>query len=181
MLAQSLHRPPQITKKNNEDSKKKEINLKFPEIPKFIFNFDKKTSKVSDFVTIQEGCDKFCSFCVVPTRGPEYSRSRKSILMKLNNGSKWVKEIILLGSVNAWKDSSNEGKNYTLGYLIEDIAKIDKFYYTLYYITPSWYGSRIDKSAQNVNKLMPYLHLPVQSGSDKILKKWIESILLVNI
>ena len=58
---------PKLLKKINENSKKKEINLKFPEIPKFdLLNFDKKIGKVSDFVTIQEGCDKFCSFCVVP-------------------------------------------------------------------------------------------------------------------
>ncbi len=167
---------PKLLKKINEDSKKKEINLKFPEIPKFDFlNFDKKTSKVSDFVTIQEGCDKFCSFCVVPfTRGPEYSRSRKSILDEIKiMGQNGVKEIILLGqNVNAWKDSSNEGKTHTLGYLIEDIAKIDEILSIRYTTShPLDMDLELIKAHKNVDKLMPYLHLPVQSGSDKILKK----------
>ena len=167
---------PKLLKKINEDSKKKEINLKFPEIPKFdLLNFDKKIGKVSDFVTIQEGCDKFCSFCVVPfTRGPEYSRSRKSILDEIKimaqNG---VKEIILLGqNVNAWKDDANESKAYTLGHLIEDIAKIDEIL-SIRYTTSHPLDMDIDliKAHKNVDKLMPYLHLPIQSGSDNILKK----------
>ena len=167
---------PKLLKKINEDSKKKEINLKFPEIPKFdLLNFDKKIGKVSDFVTIQEGCDKFCSFCVVPfTRGPEYSRSRKSILDEIKimaqNG---VKEIILLGqNVNAWKDDTNESKAYTLGHLIEDIAKIDEILSIRYTTShPLDMDLELIKAHKNVDKLMPYLHLPIQSGSDNILKK----------
>ena len=167
---------PKLLKKINEDSKKKEINLKFPEIPKFdLLNFDKKIGKVSDFVTIQEGCDKFCSFCVVPfTRGPEYSRSRKSILDEIKimaqNG---VKEIILLGqNVNAWKDDANESKAYTLGHLIEDIAKIDEILSIRYTTShPLDMDLELIKAHKNVDKLMPYLHLPIQSGSDNILKK----------
>ena len=167
---------PKLLKKINEDSKKKEINLKFPEIPKFdLLNFDKKIGKVSDFVTIQEGCDKFCSFCVVPfTRGPEYSRSRKSILDEIKimaqNG---VKEIILLGqNVNAWRDNTNESKAYTLGHLIEDIAKIDEILSIRYTTShPLDMDLELIKAHKNVDKLMPYLHLPIQSGSDNILKK----------
>ena len=167
---------PKLLKKINEDSKKKEINLKFPEIPKFdLLNFDKKIGKVSDFVTIQEGCDKFCSFCVVPfTRGPEYSRSRKSILDEIKimaqNG---VKEIILLGqNVNAWKDNANLSKAYTLGNLIEDIAKIDEILSIRYTTShPLDMDLELIKAHKNVDKLMPYLHLPIQSGSDNILKK----------
>ena len=167
---------PKLLKKINENSKKKEINLKFPEIPKFdLLNFDKKIGKVSDFVTIQEGCDKFCSFCVVPfTRGPEYSRSRKSILDEIKimaqNG---VKEIILLGqNVNAWKDNANLSKAYTLGNLIEDIAKIDEILSIRYTTShPLDMDLELIKAHKNVDKLMPYLHLPIQSGSDNILKK----------
>ena len=167
---------PNLLKKINENSKKKEINLKFPEIPKFdLLNFDKKIGKVSDFVTIQEGCDKFCSFCVVPfTRGPEYSRSRKSILdeikIMVQNG---VKEIILLGqNVNAWKDDANESKVYSLGHLIEDIAKIDEVLSIRYTTShPLDMDLELIKAHKNVGKLMPYLHLPIQSGSDNILKK----------
>ena len=167
---------PKLLKNINEVSKKKEINLKFPEIPKFdLLNFNKKIGKVSDFVTIQEGCDKFCSFCVVPfTRGPEYSRSRKSILDEIKimaqNG---VKEIILLGqNVNAWKDDTNESKAYTLGHLIEDIAKIDEILSIRYTTShPLDMDLELIKAHKNVYKLMPYLHLPIQSGSDNILKK----------
>ena len=167
---------PKLLEKINRNSKKKEISLKFPEIPKFDqLNFDKKKCKVSDFVTIQEGCDKFCSFCVVPfTRGPEYSRSRKSILEEIKimaeNG---VKEVILLGqNVNAWRDNSNKSSVYNLGCLIEDIAKIDKILSIRYTTShPLDMDLNLIKAHKNVEKLMPYLHLPIQSGSDNILKK----------
>ena len=167
---------PKLLQKISLNSNKKEINLKFPEIPKFDqLNFEKKIGKVSDYVTIQEGCDKFCSFCVVPfTRGPEYSRSRKSILeeikMMAQNG---VKEVILLGqNVNAWRDNSNKNRIYNLGYLIEEIAKIDEIL-SIRYTTSHPLDMDLDliKAHKNIDKLMPYLHLPIQSGSDDILKK----------
>ena len=167
---------PKLLKKIKNDVRKKEIILEFPEVPKFDhLNFDNKKSKISDYVTIQEGCDKFCSFCVVPfTRGPEYSRSRKSILEEIeimaNNG---VKEVILLGqNVNAWRDNSNANKIYNLGSLIEDIAKIDEIL-SIRYTTSHPLDMDIDliKAHKNIKKLMPYLHLPIQSGSDNILKK----------
>ncbi len=167
---------PKLLEKINKNSKKKEINLRFPEVPKFDqLNFDTKKCKVSDFVTIQEGCDKFCSFCVVPfTRGPEYSRPRKSILEEIKimaqNG---VKEVILLGqNVNAWRDNSNKSSSYNLGSLIEDIAKINEIQ-SIRYTTSHPLDMDLDliKAHKNVKKLMPYLHLPIQSGSDNILKK----------
>ena len=167
---------PKLLKKIGSDTNKRQVNLQFPEIPKFdLLNFNKKTNKVSDYVTIQEGCDKFCSFCVVPfTRGPEYSRSRKSILEEIKimvqNG---IKEVILLGqNVNAWKDISNGSKTYNLGSLIEDIAKIDEIL-SIRYTTSHPLDMDLDliKAHKNVDKLMPYLHLPIQSGSDNILKK----------
>ncbi len=167
---------PKLIEKISKDTKKKEISLKFPEIPKFdLLNFDKKTGKVSDYVTIQEGCDKFCSFCVVPfTRGPEYSRPRKSILEEIKimvqNG---LKEVILLGqNVNSWRDNSNTSRFYNLGCLIEDIAKIDEIL-SIRYTTSHPLDMDLDliKAHKNVDKLMPYLHLPIQSGSDNILKK----------
>ena len=167
---------PKLIEKINRNSNKKEINLKFPEIPKFDqLNFDKKKCKISEFVTIQEGCDKFCSFCVVPfTRGPEYSRSSKSILEEIKimaeNG---VKEVILLGqNVNAWRDNSKKSSDYSLGCLIEDIAKIEEILSIRYTTShPLDMDLNLIKAHKNIKKLMPYLHLPIQSGSDNILKK----------
>jgi len=167
---------PKLLKKINEDSKKKEINLKFPEIPKFdLLNFDKKIGKVSDFVTIQEGCDKFCSFCVVPyTRGPEFSRPVDDIVEEtkkyVSNG---IKEIILLGqNVNAYHGVASDGKSKDLAYLINKISEIEEIkrirYMTSHPIDMK--DSLINAHADN-SKLMPFLHLPIQSGSDKILKK----------
>ncbi len=167
---------PKLLKKINSNQKKREINLNFPEVPKFdLLNFDKKRNKVSDYVTIQEGCDKFCSFCVVPfTRGPEYSRSRKSILKEIEKmAQNGVKEIILLGqNVNAWRDDTNGSETYNLGCLIQDIAKIEEILSIRYTTShPLDMDLELIKAHKDVDKLMPYLHLPIQSGSDDILKK----------
>ena len=127
------------------------------------------SSKVSSFLTIQEGCDKFCHFCVVPyTRGPEYSRSFNEIIDEAKNlSSNGVKEITLLGqNVNAY----NYDK-YKLSDLILEIEKIPEIKRIRY--TTSHPRDMTDDLIEVYGiskKLMPLVHLPVQSGSDKVLK-----------
>ena len=133
-----------------------------------------KSQGVSSYITIQEGCDKFCSFCVVPyTRGPEYSRTLESILNEVssltNNGAK---EIVLLGqNVNAYESYSGKYK-IQLSDLIKSISKNKKVkrirYTTSHPINMS--DELINLHSTN-DKLMPFLHLPVQSGSSKILQR----------
>jgi len=129
---------------------------------------------VTEFVTIQEGCNKFCSYCIVPyTRGREYSRKPENIMKEVEalvkNG---VKEVTLLGqNVDNYKGIDEAGNKITLAGLIEKIAKIDEIkrirYMTSY---PSQVTQDLIDAHKNVEKLMPYIHLPVQSGSDKVLK-----------
>ena len=133
---------------------------------KFIQNHN---SKVSSFLTIQEGCDKFCKFCVVPyTRGPEYSRNFDEILNEadelIRNGSK---EIILLGqNVNAYNY-----KNKRLSDIIFSLEKKKDLKRIRYYTShPKDMTKDLLDAHKECSKLMPLLHLPVQSGSDKILK-----------
>ncbi len=150
--------------------KKKIEETEFDAVTKFnYFNRVKNDSgKISSFVTIQEGCDKFCHFCVVPyTRGPEYSRPFNQILDEIkhlsNNGSK---EIILLGqNVNAY---NNNGKNLSNLILeIEKISEIERIRYTTSH--PMDMTKDIIDVYKYSKKLMPLVHLPVQSGSDKVL------------
>ena len=154
----------------------KKINLtefnvvkKFDELEK-IKNSD---SKISSFLTIQEGCDKFCNFCVVPyTRGPEYSRPFDQIIKEaknlVENGSK---EITLLGqNVNAYHFIS-EGKEYKLSNLLLELEKIKDLIRVRFTTShPKDMTEDLIDCFKNCSKLMPFLHLPVQSGSDKILK-----------
>ena len=155
-------------------NKKKEEETEFDTISKFNYlsKIKNKDSKVSSFLTIQEGCDKFCHFCVVPyTRGPEYSRPYSQIIKEtkelIKNGSK---EIILLGqNVNAYS-YKEEGKEFRLSDLILELEKfneIERIRYT------TSHPKDMTKDLINVykysNKLMPLVHLPIQSGSNKIL------------
>ena len=126
-------------------------------------------SKISSFLTIQEGCDKFCKFCVVPyTRGPEYSRSSSEILSEakqlVNNGSQ---EIILIGqNVNAYNF-----KNYRLSDLLYSLSKINNLKRIRYTTShPKDFTEDLIEVHGECKKLMPLLHLPVQSGSTKILQ-----------
>ncbi len=135
----------------------------------YLSKIKNKASKVSSFLTIQEGCDKFCHFCVVPyTRGPEYSRPFKQILDEAkylaDNGSK---EIILLGqNVNAY---DNEG--YRLSDLIFNIEKLPEIKRVRYTTShPRDMTEDLIEVYKTSKKLMPLVHLPVQSGSNKILK-----------
>jgi tRNA-2-methylthio-N6-dimethylallyladenosine synthase len=156
----------------NFTKKKKKIEeTEFDAVSKFEYlsKIKNKASKVSSFLTIQEGCDKFCHFCVVPyTRGPEYSRPFKQILDEAkylaDNGSK---EIILLGqNVNAY---DNEG--YRLSDLILKIEKLPEIKRVRYTTShPNDMTEDLIEVYKTSKKLMPLVHLPVQSGSNKILK-----------
>ena len=151
--------------------KKKIEETDFDAVSKFNYfsKLKNESGKVSSFLTIQEGCDKFCHFCVVPyTRGPEYSRSFNQILDEANylvdNGTK---EIILLGqNVNAY---NNEG--YRLSDLILNIEKISNIKRVRYTTShPKDMTEDLIEVYKTSKKLMPLVHLPVQSGSNKILR-----------
>ena len=167
---QSIHRFNETIAKIDKDYKK--VNsTHFDVVDKFdtlnsIKNLD---NKISSFLTIQEGCDKFCKFCVVPyTRGSEFSRSINELVKECNelvdNGSK---EITLLGqNVNAY---NSNGKK--LSYLINEISKIKKLKRIRYTTShPVDFTPDLIDAHLSSDKLMPLIHLPVQSGSDKILK-----------
>ncbi|MBP2559802.1 tRNA-2-methylthio-N6-dimethylallyladenosine synthase [Neorhizobium galegae] len=129
---------------------------------------------VTAFLTVQEGCDKFCTFCVVPyTRGSEVSRSVQQIVdeaWRLVDGG--VREITLLGqNVNAWRAEGPKGGEWSLGDLLYRLAEIPglaRLRYTTSH--PRDMDDRLIEAHRNLRTLMPYLHLPVQAGSDRILK-----------
>ena len=158
-----------------EKKKLKSEITDFDTIEKFNYlsKIQNKNSKVSSFLTIQEGCDKFCHFCVVPyTRGPEYSRPFNQIIdeakMLVKNGSK---EIILLGqNVNAY-NYNETNKEFRLSDLImslEKINDIERIRYTTSH--PRDMTNDLLECYRDSKKLMPFVHLPIQSGSNKILK-----------
>ena len=170
---QSYHKINKII--HNFDSKKKHELTEFETEDKFNYldKIKNNDSKVSSFLTIQEGCDKFCSFCVVPyTRGPEYSRPFKRIIDEAENLVKnGTREIILLGqNVNAYLFKDKE-KNFNLSHLILELDKIkelDRIRYTTSH--PRDMTEDLIECYSNCKKLMPFIHLPIQSGSNKILK-----------
>ena len=168
---------PQAYHKINDtilDYNKKKIKIEetdFDAVSKFQYltKIKNEAGKVSSFLTIQEGCDKFCHFCVVPyTRGPEYSRPFKQILDEAkylaDNGAR---EIILLGqNVNAYDD---EGYRLSdLIFNIEKLPEIQRIRYTTSH--PKDMTKDLIEVYKSSKKLMPLVHLPVQSGSNKILK-----------
>ncbi len=168
---QSYHKFNEIILKIEKNSKK--INhTEFNVIDKFdnLNQIKNSNNKVSSFLTIQEGCDKFCKFCVVPyTRGPEFSRSVDELLKEtqelINNGAK---EITLLGqNVNAY---NYKGKK--ISDLINEISKIKELKRIRYTTShPIDFTNDLIECHSKLEKLMPLIHLPVQSGSNKILKK----------
>ncbi len=154
-----------INKKEKSETIEFEANVKFD----YLSKIKNEMSDVSSFLTIQEGCDKFCHFCVVPyTRGPEYSRPFQQILDEakhlVDNG---VREIILLGqNVNAYKDNNNKLSNLILE--IEKFSKIERVRYTTSH--PKDMSDDLIEVYKHSKKLMPLVHLPIQSGSNKILE-----------
>lgn len=131
-------------------------------------------NNISAYISIQEGCNKFCTYCVVPnTRGREVSRPVDDILKEVIKVSDLgVKEVVLLGqNVNAYQ-LEKDGKTWKLSTLIEEIAKIEKIERIRYTTShPRDMSDDLIEAHATCKKLIPYLHLPVQSGSDEILKK----------
>jgi len=171
---QSYHKINDAILNYSKDNKKKE-ETEFDTISKFNYlsKIKNKNSNVSSFLTIQEGCDKFCHFCVVPyTRGPEYSRPFNQIINEakelIQSGAK---EIILLGqNVNAYsyKEANKEFRLSDLLLELETFDKIERIRYTTSH--PKDMTEDLINVYKNSNKLMPLVHLPVQSGANKILK-----------
>ena len=166
---QNYHQLPELIAKYVRDQGRV-IQADFPAESKFDNLPMLKTSPANAFLAIQEGCDNFCSYCVVPyTRGCEYSRPSKEILAEAKALVKaGAKEIMLLGqNVNCWHGD----KGRDLGDLIRDVAKIrgvERIRYTTSY--PSKITQNLINTHADTPKLMPYIHLPIQAGSDRILK-----------
>ncbi|MDA7544440.1 tRNA (N6-isopentenyl adenosine(37)-C2)-methylthiotransferase MiaB [Alphaproteobacteria bacterium] len=156
------------------DTSEKIISDEFTQNEKFKNLLYNSAGGVSEFVSIQEGCDKFCSFCVVPyTRGPEFSRPVNDILIEIEKYvSQGVKEIIFLGqNVNAYHGVGLDGKSKDLAYLINKVSEVENLSRIRYMTShPTDMTDSLIKVHKTNNKLMPFLHLPIQSGSDKILK-----------
>ncbi|ABA81203.1 tRNA (N6-isopentenyl adenosine(37)-C2)-methylthiotransferase MiaB [Rhodobacter sphaeroides] len=165
---QSYHRLPDMLERTEGGARV--VDTDFPEEDKFDHLPERKATRgPAAFLTVQEGCDKFCAFCVVPyTRGAEVSRPFARLMAEARGlVERGVREITLLGqNVNAW---SNDGRG--LGGLIRELARIDgleRLRYTTSH--PNDMADDLIEAHGAEPKLMPYLHLPVQSGSDRILK-----------
>ena len=156
---------------------RKQIDIAFPEEDKFSLLKQKRAGQrgPSAFLTVQEGCDKFCAFCVVPyTRGAENSRPVSRVIDEAKHlVESGVKEITLLGqNVNAYHGTGLDGKEWSLAKLIWELEKVDglaRIRFTTSH--PNDMTPDLIEAHGTCKKLMPYLHLPVQSGSNKILKR----------
>ena len=174
---QTYHRLPQALKRARQGERVVDTDYavedKFEHLPVP----DKKVIRsrgVTSFLTVQEGCDKFCTFCVVPyTRGSEVSRPLAQILDEANKlVDAGVREITLLGqNVNAWHGTGLDGSSWGLGDLLYRLAEIPglaRLRYTTSH--PRDMDDRLIEAHRDLRALMPYLHLPVQAGSDRVLK-----------
>src|SRR5580704_3319503 len=173
---QSYHRLPDLLARAGRDGKA--IDTEFPVDDKFdhLAAPDRAAIRargVSAFVTVQEGCDKFCTFCVVPyTRGAEMSRPVQKVLAEIEHlAEAGVREITLIGqNVNAYHGDGPDGRPWPLALLLERVAQIagiDRLRYTTSH--PRDMGDDLIAAHRDLHELMPQLHLPVQSGSDRIL------------
>ena len=171
---QSYHRLPELEAKARGGEKA--LDTDFPEEDKFerLKNRPKAKRGPTAFLTVQEGCDKFCAFCVVPyTRGAEVSRPAERVLAEARDlVERGVREITLLGqNVNAYHGAGADG-DWTLARLIRELAEIDDLKRIRFTTShPNDMDDDLIAAHGDCEKLMPYLHLPVQSGSDYILKR----------
>ncbi len=171
---QAYHRLPDLVARARDGGRP--VDTEFPEDDKFagLPARPRAARGPTAFLTVQEGCDKFCSFCVVPyTRGAEVSRPAARVLAEARDlVARGVREITLLGqNVNAYHGEGPDGRDWTLARLIRALAEVDglaRIRYTTSH--PNDMGDDLIAAHAEVPQLMPYLHLPVQSGSDRILK-----------
>jgi tRNA-2-methylthio-N6-dimethylallyladenosine synthase len=164
---QTLHRLPQLLERRRSTGKP-QVDISFPEIEKFDHLPPARVAGASAFVSIMEGCSKYCSFCVVPyTRGEEVSRPFEDIVAEV--ASLKVKEVTLLGqNVNAWRDTI-DGAPSDFAELLRYIAElpVERIRYTTSH--PREFTQRLIDAHAELDKLAPHVHLPVQSGSDRVL------------
>ena len=169
---QTLHRLPELIRARREQNRP-QVDISFPEIEKFDRLPEPRAEGPSAFVSIMEGCSKYCSFCVVPyTRGTEVSRPFEDVLVEVAQlAAQGVREINLLGqNVNAYRGPMGEGEVADLGLLIRTIAQIEgvgRIRFTTSH--PLEFSDSLVEAYRDVPQLANYLHLPVQSGSDRIL------------
>ncbi|MAV98116.1 MAG: tRNA (N6-isopentenyl adenosine(37)-C2)-methylthiotransferase MiaB [Gammaproteobacteria bacterium] len=169
---QTLHRLPNLYKEAS-DTEKKQLDISFPKIEKFDYLPQSSSDSVTAFVSVAEGCNKYCSFCVVPhTRGHEVSRPVEDILFEIEAlAFRGVREVNLLGqNVNNFKGTF-EGEKKSLAFLIEKVSKvngIDRIRYTTSH--PFEFKDDLVDLYRDTPELVSHVHLPVQSGSDRILK-----------
>ncbi len=169
---QAYHRLPELVAEASLG--KRPVDTDMPAISKFGALPPRRKVGPSAFLTVQEGCDKFCTYCVVPyTRGAEISRPFGDIVGEAESlVERGAREITLLGqNVNAWTGEDDKGRRGGLDALIRAIATIDgleRIRYTTSH--PADMTDQLIDAHGEIEKLMPYLHLPVQSGSDRILK-----------
>ncbi|MGV2979483.1 tRNA (N6-isopentenyl adenosine(37)-C2)-methylthiotransferase MiaB [Camelimonas sp. ID_303_24] len=170
---QSYHRLPELLAAKSRDQA---VDTEFPVEDKFRQLPARRIApqrNISAFLTIQEGCDKFCTFCVVPyTRGAESSRSVEALMKEARRlAGLGVREFTLLGqNVNAWHGEGPDGKTWTLGRLLRHLAEMDgveRLRYTTSH--PRDMDDELIAAHRDLPQVMPYLHLPVQAGSDRIL------------
>jgi len=169
---QTLHRLPQMLRARRS-SGKPQVDISFPEIEKFDVLPPARVEGITAFVSIMEGCSKYCSFCVVPyTRGEEVSRPFDDVLTEVAGlAEQGVKEITLLGqNVNAYRGGMSEGDTADLALLLEYLAEvpgIERLRYTTSH--PRDFGERLIAAHARIPQLVSHVHLPVQSGSDRVL------------
>jgi tRNA-2-methylthio-N6-dimethylallyladenosine synthase len=169
---QTLHRLPQMVAERQK-SRKPVVDISFPEIEKFDNLPAPKADGVTAFVSIMEGCSKYCSFCVVPyTRGEEISRPLDDVILEVVRlAEQGVREVTLLGqNVNDYRGLQHNGEVADLALLIRYIAAIDSIQRIRFMTShPLAFSDSLIEAFADVPKLANYLHLPVQSGSDRIL------------
>jgi tRNA-2-methylthio-N6-dimethylallyladenosine synthase len=169
---QTLHRLPQLLKARRE-SGRPQVDISFPEIEKFDHLPEPQSSSGSAYVSIMEGCSKYCTFCVVPyTRGEEVSRPLADVMSDVKLlVTQGVKEVTLLGqNVNAYCGSGDDGESVDFAFLLQAIAALEGIARVRYTTShPRDMTQRLIDVYATTPKLVSHLHLPVQSGSDRIL------------